>query len=265
MNPAIHIPDDVPSDEWKKSDVFRYRPTLKSVIVSGLDAVFSEIKGTVETLAHSIFNQRVEASWALQPVVIDVGGKPVRMHDYMGVLSPTPAPHHSGVGGLGAGGMGVGAFDTHIYAPVITIPLPMGMRSTDKRVTLLRDALLYDETGEFKGPLGVPFRRNSAYREFTLEFTAQVPDAEIPGRSLWWPSTYVYLPDPRTVFAYGYEPQFTQHRTDVTKHVANDLILRDWAREFRRAREAVESGNGNGNGNGSLQMSWKGSSLVMDY
>ncbi|KAI0842649.1 hypothetical protein F5Y06DRAFT_292584 [Hypoxylon sp. FL0890] len=165
----------------------QFTPLTKSAIEGILDGYFQEIKDTLNSMANEFLRlqlpacQSVSARWELQRVVVDATGT---------IIKPHPFIFASQDGETNC------SLDRHIYAPVITIPLPWNMMASDKRVTFLRDALLYDETYEFRGPHGIPFRQHPAYGLFTLEFTNPAVDLGGCTGILWCPSTTVYLPDP---------------------------------------------------------------------
>ncbi|KAI1097355.1 hypothetical protein F4804DRAFT_327855 [Jackrogersella minutella] len=201
---------------------FQYHPLSKSAIESALEEYFYEIRETIAVMANDILrlglptHQPVVAQWDLQRVLVDVTSALVKPHPCMTALQEAGDDFE---------------FSRNIYTPVITIPLPWNVRETDKRVTFLKDALLYDETGEFGGLHGIPFRQHPKYGQFTLEFTNQFPDSGVSSRSLWCPSTAVYLPDPGTMFD-EVPRKFMLHDTWDTPS------LQDWASMCREARES---------------------------
>ncbi|KAI1372961.1 hypothetical protein F4677DRAFT_462691 [Hypoxylon crocopeplum] len=209
MGTSQHISGNSELGELQACEVHQYSPVSKSNILSYLDEWFGKIRGTVESLANTILqpSQPIRVQWNLQPVLVDAAGKLIKPHDCVVVMQER---------GLDC--------DRCLYAPVITIPLPTGTRPTDKRVAFIRDALLYDDTGKSQRH-GIPFRLDPRYDEFALDFKADVSDNDMPGGSLWCPSTWVYLPDPDTI-SNQLGPRFIRHWVESAEHMANDLILR---------------------------------------
>ncbi|KAI1462734.1 hypothetical protein F4805DRAFT_452559 [Annulohypoxylon moriforme] len=200
-------------------------PTLtKSEVERSLNEYYYQIRATVEGMANDILrlgNPRsghIITRWDLQRVQIDVTGTIFKAHPCIDVLRDEYAE-----------------FKTHqdIYAPVITVPLPRSVLATDKRVKLLRDALLYDDTGEFGGPRGIPFRHHPVYGQFTLEFINPYCTMTTPNQSLWSPSTMVYLPDPSALF--------NEEGVGYVLHDTWDAVgLRDWSSRCKKARKLYE-------------------------
>ncbi|KAI2470902.1 hypothetical protein F4781DRAFT_429894 [Annulohypoxylon bovei var. microspora] len=197
----------------------------KSSIERSLNEYFHEIRGTVEGMANDILrlgspqSGHIITQWDLQQVYIDVTGTVVKHHPSMAAFQE-----------------GEPNYDTsqHIYAPVITIQLPRKVLATDKRVIFLRDALLYDESGEFRGPHGIPFRQHPVYSQFTLEFTNPYPSSTTSSRSLWCPSTMAYLPDPNEIFN-------REHTKLILHDTWDEAGLRDWGSRYKKAKELHES------------------------
>ncbi|KAI1416307.1 hypothetical protein F5Y13DRAFT_186559 [Hypoxylon sp. FL1857] len=196
-------------------------PLPKSTIERNLDRCFHEIKDTINNMADAFLRlhlpayQHVSASWDLQRVLVDAMGTIVKPHPF--ILAAQE-------------GEVTDSLDRHIYAPVITITLPWNMLASDKRVSFLRDALLYDETYEFRGPHGIPLRQNTAYSQFTLEFRNTVVDLGGITGTLWCPSTTVYFPNPNTKFS-GESMELVLHDT------WNQMSIWDWAAQCMKARD----------------------------
>ncbi|KAI1090007.1 hypothetical protein F5B19DRAFT_465122 [Rostrohypoxylon terebratum] len=131
-------------------DLPKIEPTAstKSDIEESLDQCFRKIRGTIEGMANDILRpgnpktRRIIIQWDLQPVQIDVTGT---------IFKPQPCIDLFREENLSCSNI------RHIYAPVITIPLPPNVLATDNRVKLVRDALLYGQGGEFRGPSGSHF------------------------------------------------------------------------------------------------------------
>ncbi|KAI0896603.1 hypothetical protein F4806DRAFT_495907 [Annulohypoxylon nitens] len=194
--------------------------STKSSIEKSLDEFFQKIRGTIEGMANDILRlgnpktKRIVTRWDLQPVQIDVTGTIFKPHPCIDIFrEETPNCNNN----------------RQIYAPVITIPLPPSVLATDNRVKLVRDAILYDQSGEFRGPIGIPLRRHPTYCQFTLEFVNQLSPLLAPNRSLWCPSTAVYMPDPTT--SSEEDASFTLYDT------WNAAGLRDWISCMANARK----------------------------
>ncbi|KAI0881790.1 uncharacterized protein GGS22DRAFT_196334 [Annulohypoxylon maeteangense] len=193
----------------------------KSSLERSLNEYYYEIRATIEGMANDILrlgNPRsghIITRFELQRVQIDVTGTIFKSHPCMDAFEDETSELNA---------------NQHLYAPVITIPLPMKVLATDKRVGLLRNALLYDDSCEFRGPHGIPFRRHPVYRQFTLEFVNPYSNLTTSCRSLWCPSTMVYLPDPRTIFS--------REDTGFILHDTWDAAgLRDWGSHCKKARK----------------------------
>ncbi|KAI1207261.1 uncharacterized protein F4807DRAFT_462993 [Annulohypoxylon truncatum] len=200
-----------------------YLSLPKSGIERSLDECYYKVRATIEGMANDILrlgNPRsghIITRWDLQQVQIDVTGTIFKPHPYVSLFGEDSECNTN----------------QYIYAPVITIPLPRSVLATDSRVKLLRDALLYDESGEFRGPRGIPFRQHPVYRQFTLEFINPYSTSTAPSRSLWCPSTAVYLPDPRAMFSEEYAAFILHDTWDAAG-------LRDWSSLCKKARKSHE-------------------------
>ncbi|OTA76073.1 hypothetical protein M434DRAFT_38935 [Hypoxylon sp. CO27-5] len=195
----------------------------KSIIETAFDGYFQQIKDTINNMTKEFIGlhlpdyQHVSARCDLQRVLIDATGTIVKPHPFLDASKEGEASW---------------SLDRHIYAPVITIPLPWNIMASDKRVAFLRDALLYDETYEFRGPHGIPLRLQPVYSQFTVEFTNPVVDLGGSTGTLWCPSTTVYLPEPGTMLH--------QDSMDVGLLIHDTLeqiSIWDWAAQCQKARK----------------------------
>ncbi|KAI0105203.1 hypothetical protein F4776DRAFT_675969 [Hypoxylon sp. NC0597] len=218
--------DPASGDAVNDSSIIPCISLPKSIIEKAFDAYFQEIKDSINDMTEEFLGihlpcyQHIPARWDLQRVLVDATGTIVKPHPFLDASKEGEASC---------------SLDRHIYAPVITITLPWNIMASDKRVTFLRDALLHDETYEFRGPHGIPLRHHPVYGQFTVEFTNPVVDLGGSTGTLWCPSTTIYLPDPNTVS----DQDFTDIEL-VNYDTWDQISIWDWAVQCQKARKAFK-------------------------